>query len=135
MHWSSKIPTRHKRNAITGELYRAKRIANDFNFEVKRIDKKFLSAGYPKNFIRNTIEYFDKDEDGYIIPEWLFDERKLIMLRLPFSVSNEKFTKRLIKKLVIFTNNKCKFNIVWNTKNIGLLFQIKNKVQHYSCVV
>ena len=41
VHWSSKIPTKYKRNAITGELHRAKRIADDFNFEVKRITKKF----------------------------------------------------------------------------------------------
>ena len=112
VHWSSKIPTRYKRNAITGELHRAKRIANDFNFEVKRIAEKFLSAGFPRNFIRNTTEYFNKDKDDYIIPEWLFDERKLIILQLPFSVSNEKFTKSPITKLVTFTNNKCKFNIV-----------------------
>ena len=51
----------------TGELYRAQRIANDFDFEVKRITKKFLSAGFPKNFIRNTTEYFNKDKDDYII--------------------------------------------------------------------
>ena len=49
MHWSSKIPTRYKRNAITGKLHRAKSIANDFNFEVKRITKKFSSAGFLKS--------------------------------------------------------------------------------------
>ena len=105
MHWSSKIPTRYKRNAITGELQRAKRIAGGFNFEVKRITKKFSSAGFPENFIRNTVEYFNKDKHDYIIPEWLFDERKLIIIRPTFSESNEKFTKNLIKKLVILTNN------------------------------
>ena len=47
---------------------------NDFNFEVKRITKKFLSAGFPRNFIRNTIERFNKDKDDYIVPEWLFDQ-------------------------------------------------------------
>ena len=31
-----------------GELHRAKRIADDFNFEVKHITKKFLSAGFPR---------------------------------------------------------------------------------------
>ena len=41
VHWSSKIRTRYKRNAITGELHRVKRIAVDFNFEVERITKKF----------------------------------------------------------------------------------------------
>ena len=132
MHWSWKIQTRYKRNAITGELHRAKRIAGDFNFELKRINKKFLSAGFPRNFIRNTTEYFNKDKNDNIIPEWLFDERKLIILRLPFSESNEKFTKSLIKKFVIFTNNKCKFSIAWNTRS---LFQIKDNDKHYSCAV
>ena len=87
-------------------------MANDFNFEVKNITKKVLSAGFPKNFMRNTIEYFNKDKNNHITSEWLFDERKLIILRLPFSESKEKFTKELIKMLVIFTKNKCKFNVV-----------------------
>ena len=44
--------------------------------------KKFASAGFPRNFISNTIEYFNKDKDGFIIPKLLFDEQKT--LRLPF---------------------------------------------------
>ena len=40
------------------------------------------------------------DKDNFIIPERLFDERKLIILRLPFSESNEIFTKSLIKSLL-----------------------------------
>ena len=49
VHWSSKILTKYKRDAITGELHRAKRIANDFNFKVNRITKRlFLSIGFPK---------------------------------------------------------------------------------------
>ena len=57
-----------------GELQRAKRIATDFNCEVKHITKKFLLTGFPRNFIKNTIEYFRKNEDDFIIPECLFDE-------------------------------------------------------------
>ena len=110
---------------ITGKLHRAKRIANKFYFEAKRIIKKFLSVGFPKNAIRNTIEYFNKDKNDYIIPEWLFDERKLIILQLPFSVSNKKFTKSFIKKLVVFTKNKCKFNIVWITMKSRSSFKLK----------
>ena len=41
VHWSSKIPVSYKRNAITGELHRAKRIASDFNKELKRIRQKY----------------------------------------------------------------------------------------------
>ena len=90
--------------------------------------KKFLSAGFPKNFIRNTIEYFNKDKTNYIFPRWLFDERKLIILRLPFSESNEKFTKSLIQKYVKFTNNKCKFSFIWNTRNIDNYLKLKIKL-------
>ena len=93
-------------------MHRAKRIADNCNIEVKRITKKFLLACFPKSFIRNTIEYFNDYKNDCTISEWLFDERKLIILRLPFSESNGKYTKNLTKKFVIFTNNKCKFNIV-----------------------
>ena len=75
MHCSSKTTSRYQRNAITGESHKARRIANDFSFEVKRLTKELLSAGFPRNFIGNTIEYFNKDKDDYIIPEWSFDER------------------------------------------------------------
>ena len=34
----------------------------------------------------------------------------------------------------MFANNKCTFNIVWNTRNIRSLFQFKGNVKHYSCV-
>ena len=40
-----------------------------------------------------------------------------------------------MKKLVIFTDNKCKFNIVWNIRNIRSLFQTKYNAKHYSCVI
>ena len=68
---------------------------------MNRITKKFLSAIFPKNFFRNTIEYFNKDKTNYIIPKWLFDERKLIILRLPFSESNKKLKKKALFKSVL----------------------------------
>ena len=65
----------------------------------------------------------------------MFDEQKLIIRQLPFSESNEKSTISLIRKLITFTNNKCKFKIVLNTRNIRPLFQIKDNVKCYSCVI
>ena len=100
-----KNPTRYKPNAITGDLHRAKKIAEDFNFEVKCITKKLLSSGFPRNFIRNTIELFNKDKKHFIITEWLIVKRKLVILGLAFPESNEKFAKAPIKKLVTFTSN------------------------------
>ena len=43
--------------------------------------------------------------------------------------------KNLIRKLVIFTKNKCKFKLVWNTRNFTSLFQTKDNIKHYSCVI
>ena len=59
----------------------------------------------------NTIAYFNKNKDYFLIPEWLFDEQKLIIVRLPFSASNDGFIKSHVKNLAIFINNKCKFSI------------------------
>ena len=71
VHWYLKSPVKYKCNSIKGELHRAKRIANNFNFEVIL---KFASAGFPRNFTGNTTEYFNKDKDDFIILEWLFDK-------------------------------------------------------------
>ena len=85
-HWKSQIPTKWKRNAITGALYRAKRISTDFNHSVTEIRKSFLHAGYPLKFINNTIAIFKNKlvEEEPIIPSSLFEERKRIGIRLPF---------------------------------------------------
>ena len=94
----------YKRNTPSGALHRAKKIATDFNYEVKRIFQQFLSTGFLRSFIRTTVKYFNTNKDDFVIPEWLFDEQILINVELPFQESNEKFIKSFIKKLVIFTN-------------------------------
>ena len=57
------------------------------------------------------------------------------MIRLPFAPANEKFVKSFINRLEIFTNYSLKFNIVWNTQKIKSLFNYKDKVSHYSCIM
>ena len=52
-------------------------------------------------------------------------------MRLPFAPVNETFVKSFINKLEIFT----KFSIVWNTRKIKSLFNYKDKVSHYSCII
>ena len=47
VHWSSKIHLRYKRNAVTGELHRANKIASNFSNKTKRKKIKHLSAGFP----------------------------------------------------------------------------------------
>ena len=51
VHWSSKIPVRYKCNAINGELHQARRMASEFNKELKRIRQKYRNAGFPLKFI------------------------------------------------------------------------------------
>ena len=135
VHWSSKVPYKYKRNAITGELHRAKRIASNFDNETKRIRNKYRDAGYPENLIENTIKNFNSKKDELLIPPWLFDERKHVTIRLPFSSKNEKYCAYFINKLVSFTSGKVKFNVVWNTRKIQSLFPSKDKAQHLSCVI
>ena len=127
---------RHKRNAIIGELHRAKKIASNFDIEIKRTVKKYTAAGFPSRFVLSIIDHFDSGKDNLIIPQWLFEERKAFTIHLPFSPSNESYVKRFISKLNYITNEKCNFNVVWNTKKVqSLLFSLKDKVDHYSCVI
>ena len=135
VQWSSKIPTNYKRNAITSELQRAKKIATDFDKELRRIKTKFLHDGYPVSFINDTFFRFNEEKEELLIPKWLFDETKLVVIRLPFSPRNEKFSKCFISKLQTFTNGKFRFNIIWNTRKIQSLFNNKDKVKHLSCVI
>ena len=40
-----------------------------------------------------------------------------------------------MKNLSNFLNDKCKFSVTWNTRKIQSLFQIKDIVKYYSCVI
>ena len=49
-YWTSKIPVRYKCNAIISELHRAKKIASNFDIEIKRIVNKYTEARFPSRF-------------------------------------------------------------------------------------
>ena len=126
---------RYKRNAIIGELHRAKKIVSNFDIEIKRIVNKYTAAGFPSRFVLSIIDNFESGKDNLIIPQWLLEERKAFTIHLPFSPSNESFVKRFISKLNYFTNENCKFNVAWNARKMQSLFLLKDKVDHYSCVI
>ena len=69
IHWSSKIPLRYKRNAITGELHRANKIASNFNNETKRIKIKYLLAGFLIHVINDVFHRFIQQKDDVLIPQ------------------------------------------------------------------
>ena len=132
VHWSSKIPSRYKRKAITVELHRAKKSASNFNDELRRIKQKYLRAGFPIKFGNDVISRFNQEKDDLLVRQGLFDERKEYLVRLLYAFKNEKFMKSFINKLEMFTNYKIKFNKVWNTRKIKSLLSNKDKVSHYS---
>ena len=129
-HCSSEIPIRYKRNAIIGELHRAKRITSNFGKEIWRIKEKYRNAGFPSNFVNETIRIFKTETEVTIIPEWLCEERKTFTVRLPYSSVNEKFSKLYVNKIEEYTNCKVKLVIIWNTRKIQSLFNYKDKIQH-----
>ena len=81
---------------------------------MKRIKIKYLQAGFPIHVIRVYCR-FNQEKDEVLMPQWLFNDRKECLIRLPFAPANEKFVKLFINKLETFTNYRVKFNIVWST--------------------
>ena len=53
MHYSPRVPCKYKRNAITGELHRAKKIVLDFDKETKRIRSKYTQD--TQNMLLKTL--------------------------------------------------------------------------------
>ena len=61
--------------------------------------------------------------------------RKTIYIRIPFCQSNEHYAFKFIRKLESFTKEKYSFVIIWKTRNIRSLFNLKDKASHVSSVV
>ena len=133
--WTSRVPLKYKKNTLRTELHRAKSISSDFEEETKRITKKYSDAGYPIRFIKSVIKQFNEPPDPEEIPYWLFEDRRTVLIRLPFCESNEKDSKSFIKRLETFTRDKYIFKIIWTTKKIRSLFPLKDKNQHRSSVI
>ena len=137
-HWSSRVPKRYKRNAITGDLHRSKRISSNLKEEVSLIRSKYQNAGYPKRFTESTINQFlvPKENESFLIPPSLFEEKKpFLLLELPFCELNEKVSKTFLKKFHSFTNNKYDMAIKWITRKVKNLFPLKGKNKHPACKI
>ena len=139
-HWSSNIPKRYKRNAISVDLHRSKRISSNFDTEVQIIKSKFKSVGYPLPFIDNVIRTFkeknivdqnnatDDNDDEPLIPPYFFEvNKRFILLKLPFCQNNEIKSKHFLKKFHHFTKNNFDIAISWETRKIQTLFHLKDK--------
>ena len=64
--WVSKISKRYKRNTISGDLHRSRKIASNFDIEIRAIKAKCNKAESSQRFIESVIRgfftSFDKDE-------------------------------------------------------------------------
>ena len=135
-HWTSKIPKKIKRNIISNELHRARKISSDFEKETDEIKKKYKMANYPPRFIDSIIRDFkDKESrvDNPSNPDK--DKKPLIMLRIPFCETNEKIARHFLSKLHEFTGNDYRFTILWQMRKIKTLFKLKDEVLHKADVV
>ena len=134
-HWSSAVPKRYKRNIILGELHRAKRISSNFLSEVVRIKNKYMAAGYPVKYIESVIRSFSEEKDDPIIPNWLFNNKREVYIRIPYCKTNELYIYKMLRKLEHFSDYEITFKVIWITRNIRSLFPIKDKTNHISNVI
>ena len=147
-HWSSNIPKRYKRNAISVDLHRSKRILSNFDMEVQIIKSKFKSVGYPLPFIDNVIRTFkeknivdqnnatDDNDNEPLIPPYFFEvNKRFILLKLPFCQNNEIKSKHFLKKFHHFTENNFDIAISWETRKLQTLFHLKDKKLYPACKI
>ena len=139
-HWSSKIPKKVKRNIITNDLHRSKKISSDFQKEIKAITQKYEKAGYPTRYIKSIVRDFQEKERirenrEERAEQTEKDERVFVALRVPFCEKNEKVAKHFIKRLNEYTGNSFRISIFWQTKKIKTLCSLKDKIKHRSNVI
>ena len=147
-HWSSNIPKRCKRNAISVDLHQSKLISSNFDTEVQIIKSKFKSLRYPLPFIDNVIRTFkeknivdqnnvtDDNDDVPLIPPYFFEvNKRFILLKLPFCQNNEIKSKHFLKKFHHFTKNNYDIAISWKTREIQTLLHLKDKEIYPACKI
>ena len=70
-----------------------------------------------------------------MIPDFLFEDRTEIYIRLPYCQQNEEIVQNFINRFDTFTSNSCRLIVVWNTRKVKTLFPLKDKNIHKSCVI
>ena len=133
-HWKSKIPKKIKRNVITNDLHRAKKISSDFVKEEKDIEMKYTKAGYPMRFVKSVIKSFKEKEENSRTSD-KNEEKTFYPLSVPFCETNERVAKTFVRKIKEFTGEDFVVNIVWKTKKIKSLFKLKDDIKHRANVI
>ena len=92
--------------------------------ELIKIRRTFKKAGSAVWFIDKIIKEFLNSKEGEtLIQTHWFNESKQF-----FSVYRIAESKKFIRKLSFFTHDLFKFKILWSTRKIKSLFNLKSKV-------
>ena len=78
---------------------------------------------------------FNDDSEHTLIPDWLFEARRTMTIRLPYCELNEKQSIQFLNKLSNYVNDKYIIRIIWETRKIRTLFPLKDKIEHKACVI
>ena len=134
-HWSSQIPKKIKRNIITKDLHRAKKLSSNFNEEVLHLKQKYQNASYPVRFIESIIRDFKDKNREEKEKESRKDEKPFVLIRIPYCEKNEKIGPHFLAKLRAFNGNNYNFRIIWQMKKIKTLFKLKDEIRHKANVI
>ena len=120
-------------------MYRSRKIASNFDIEIRAIKAKHNKTKHPRQFIesvtRDFITPLDKDE-SFIIPPNMFAVKKpFLLLEIPYCEQNEIASKRFIKKFHHFTGDKYNIAVKWLTKKVKSLFPSKDRNIHPPCKI
>ena len=102
VYWSSQIPKRYNRNAITSDLNAATRMVSVPGNEIPEIKRKFLNIDYPLRFINSVIKQFSQkssEMDDFIVPSnWFEIPKKIVFLEIPCCPKNIKLLQSDLPK-------------------------------------
>ena len=135
MHWTSQVPKKIKRNIITNDLHRAKKISTDFNQEKDEVISKYVRAGYPKRFVGSIVEDFIEKQNRSETTRAEAEEKAFVPIKIPYCEKNEKVAKHFIEKLKKFTGDNFRFSIIWQSKKVKTLFRLKDQIKHRANVI
>ena len=123
------VPKSHRRNAVIGDVHRAKKISCDFDYEISVKKSKYIKAGFPPKFVTAVINTCTAEKEEPIITTQMFDKRKTVYFQLPFCKTDEQKIKSIVNKLEEFTNSKVKFIYHWKIRKLKPLFHLKDKIK------
>ena len=132
-HFTSYLPSVYKESLVSTLLYRAYRICSswkEIHTEITRTKDLMSRNGYPAKFIDKLVSYFliRMREPNPIVN----DEKKSILIVLPFLGSSTKNLEKTIKQTIrnCLPDLQCRFIYRASTR-MSTMFQFKDRIPDY----